>query len=301
MSKGQDAPTVVCMPHHHSSADHSTHSRPGTPDELLDLDGEVLQAYWDAALRWVLATVGDAPLSRVVDLGAGTGTGALGMARLLSTSEVLAVDVSKPSLQRLREKAAADGMDNHVRTVEADLDDGWPEVGSVDLTWASMSLHHLAEPGRVLAELRQSTTPGGALAVAEFAEPLRFLPDELGLERGGFEDRVLAVLGQAHTEQLPHLGSVWADVLTEAGWHTADERAFTIDLNPPTHPRAGRYAWSWFRRLSENLEDRLEPSDRATLAALLDEHGEQSLLHRTDLHIRGVRTVTLARAHRTGS
>lgn len=223
------------------------------------------------------------------------------MARLLPTSEVLAVDVSKPSLQRLREKAAADGMDNHVRTVEADLDDGWPELGSVDLTWASMSLHHLAEPGRVLAELRQSTTPGGALAVAEFAEPLRFLPDELGLERGGFEDRVLAVLGQAHTEQFPHLGSVWADVLTEAGWHTADERAFTIDLNPSTHPRAGRYAWCWFRRLSENLEDRLEPSDRATLAALLDEHGEQSLLHRTDLHIRGVRTVTLARAHRTGS
>ncbi len=289
------------MPHHHSSTDHSTHSQPDTPDELLDLDGEVLQAYWDAALRWVLATVGDAPLSRVVDLGAGTGTGALGMARLLPTSEVLAVDVSKPSLQRLREKAAADGMDNHVRTVEADLDDGWPELGSVDLTWASMSLHHLAEPGRVLAELRQSTTPGGALAVAEFAEPLRFLPDELGLERGGFEDRVLAVLGQAHTEQFPHLGSVWADVLTEAGWHTADERAFTIDLNPSTHPRAGRYAWSWFRRLSENLEDRLEPSDRATLAALLDEHGEQSLLHRTDLHIRGVRTVTLARAHRTGS
>lgn len=289
------------MPHHHSSTDHSTHSQPDTPDELLDLDGEVLQAYWDAALRWVLATVGDAPLSRVVDLGAGIGTGALGMARLLPTSEVLAVDVSKPSLQRLREKAAADGMDNHVRTVEADLDDGWPELGSVDLTWASMSLHHLAEPGRVLAELRQSTTPGGALAVAEFAEPLRFLPDELGLERGGFEDRVLAVLGQAHTEQFPHLGSVWADVLTEAGWHTADERAFTIDLNPSTHPRAGRYAWSWFRRLSENLEDRLEPSDRATLAALLDEHGEQSLLHRTDLHIRGVRTVTLARAHRTGS
>lgn len=289
------------MPHHHSSTDHSTHSQPDTPDELLDLDGEVLQAYWDAALRWVLATVGDAPLSRVVDLGAGTGTGALGMARLLPTSEVLAVDVSKPSLQRLREKAAADGMDNHVRTVEADLDDGWPELGSVDLTWASMSLHHLAEPGRVLAELRQSTTPGGALAVAEFAEPLRFLPDELGLERGGFEDRVLAVLGQAHTEQFPHLGSVWADVLTEAGWHTADERAFTIDLNPSTHPRAGRYAWCWFRRLSENLEDRLEPSDRATLAALLDEHGEQSLLHRTDLHIRGVRTVTLARAHRTGS
>ncbi len=289
------------MPHHHSSTDHSTHSQPDTPDELLDLDGEVLQAYWDAALRWVLATVGDAPLSRVVDLGAGTGTGALGMARLLPTSEVLAVDVSKPSLQRLREKAAADGMDNHVRTVEADLDDGWPELGSVDLTWASMSLHHLAEPGRVLAELRQSTTPGGALAVAEFAEPLRFLPDELGLERGGFEDRVLAVLGQAHTEQFPHLGSVWADVLTEAGWHTADERAFTIDLNPSTHPRAGRYAWSWFRRLSENLEDRLEPSDRATLAALLDEHGEQSLLHRRDLHIRGVRTVTLARAHRTGS
>ena len=283
------------MPHHHSAADHATHSTPDTPDDLLDLDGEVLQDYWGAALRWVLETVTDASPSRIVDLGAGTGTGALGLARLVPTAEVVAVDVSKPSLERLREKAAAAGLGDRVRTVEADLDDGWPDLGAIDLTWASMSLHHLADPARTLADLRESISPDGTLAVAEFADPLRFLPDELGSGAAGFEDRVLEVLGRAHREQVPHLGSVWADVLTQAGWQTADEQSFTIDLDPPVHPLSGRYAWSWFRRLSEHLEDRLEPSDRATLAALLDEHGEQSLLHRTDLHIRGVRTVTLAR------
>jgi len=281
--------------HHHAPAHHAADRQPETPDELLDLDGEVLQDYWDAALRWVLEASAGAPPSRVVDLGAGTGTGSLGLARLLPAAEVVAVDVSAPSLERLRAKATADGLAGRVRTVEADLDAGWPDLGPVDLIWASMSLHHLTEPGHTLADLRRAMAPGGVLAVAEFSEALRFLPDDLNVGDPGFEDRVLEVLGRAHTEQLPHLGSVWADVLTQAGWHTVDERAFAIDLDPPEHAHAGRYAWSWFTRLSQHLEDRLEPRDRTTLAALLDEQREHSLLHRTDLHIRGIRTVTLAR------
>ena len=39
----------------------------------------------------------------------------------------------------------------------------------------------------------------------------------------------------------------------------------------------------------------VEPSDRATLTALLDPDGPHSLLRRTDLHIRGTRTITVAR------
>ena len=40
---------------------------------------------------------------------------------------------------------------------------------------------------------------------------------------------------------------------------------------------------------------RLEPDDQATLAALLDERGPRSLVNRPDLHIRGGRTITIAR------
>ncbi len=94
---------------------------------------------------------------------------------------------------------------------------------------------------------------------------------------------------------MPTLGSEWAPRLTEAGWTVVAERDFRIDQDPPTHPSAARYARAWFARLSEGLADRLEPDDQATLAALLDEGNPRSLVNRTDLHIRGGRTITIAR------
>ena len=91
------------------------------------------------------------------------------------------------------------------------------------------------------------------------------------------------------------LGSAWAPRLADAGWNVIAERDFPIDLNPPSHPDATRYALAWFARLSHGLDDRLGPDDRTTLAALLDEGDPRSLLHRSDLRIRGTRSITLAR------
>jgi SAM-dependent methyltransferase len=179
--------------------------------------------------------------------------------------------------------------------VQADLDDGWPDVGTLDLTWASMSLHHLADPGRVLREVLAASRPGGLIAVAEFPEPLLFLPDDLGIGRPGFEDRVNAARNHAHAETMPTLGTAWAPRLADAGWQVVDECDFTIEQNPPRHPKAVHYARGWFARLSAGFGDRLDADDQATLAALLDEHGPDSLLRRTDLHIRGLRTITLGR------
>ncbi|HVT69339.1 MAG TPA: class I SAM-dependent methyltransferase [Trebonia sp.] len=270
---------------------------------LLDLDAEVLHDYWSAALDWVRdaavagagagAEAGARP-GGLLDLGAGTGTGALGLAARFPEAEVIALDIEPTALARLHDKAQGLGLAGRVRTVAADLDAGWPELGRLDLTWASMSLHHMADPGRVLADVLAATRPGGLIAVAEFAEPLRFLPVDLGNGRPGFEERAVAVLGDVHAKEMPALGSAWAPRLTAAGWQVLDEREFRIDLDPPAHPRAGEYARAWFARLSDNLTDRLEPDDRATLQALLDD-GPGSLSRRTDLHIRGTRTVTIAR------
>jgi len=58
---------------------------------------------------------------------------------------------------------------------------------------------------------------------------------------------------------------------------------------------AAEYARAWFTRLSHGFTDRLAPDDAATLTELLAADGPRSLSHRADLHIRGIRTVTLAR------
>jgi SAM-dependent methyltransferase len=258
---------------------------------LLDLDGEVLHDYWSAALDWASGAAG-AGTTRVLDLGAGTGTGALGLAERFPGADVIAVDVEPGSLARLRDKAAGRGLAGRVRALEFDLDAGWPDLGPLDLTWASMSLHHLADPGRVLADALAATRPGGLIAVAEFAEPLRFLPPDLGFGQPGFEDRLVERLGHAHAEELPTLGSAWAPRLADAGWTVAGEREFPIDLDPPAHPRAAEYARAWFARLADGFTDQLEPADQATLAALL---GGDEFAHGAGLRIRGTRTVTLAR------
>jgi SAM-dependent methyltransferase len=288
----------------HAGGGHAAHGGHGLSEhdlhvvmhDLLDLDAEVLGDYWTAALDWVRdAAAADTP-ARVVDLGAGTGTGALGLARRFPAATVTAVDISAEALRRLEGKAARLRLGTQVTAVEADLDAGWPDLGSLDLTWASMSLHHLADPAGALRHLLDITRPGGLIAVAEFREPLRFLPDDLGHGLGaGLEDRAMAAHSAAHAEQMPTLGSDWAPRLAAAGWQVTAERDFPVDLDPPTHPRAGEYARAWFAQLAQGLGDSLEPEDRNTLAALLEEDGPQSLLHRKDLRIRGIRTVTLGR------
>jgi SAM-dependent methyltransferase len=292
------------MPHtqqhdHHEAPHHDGHQHQEAAGDdygdLLDLDAEVLHDYWSAALGWVRREADGTPRARLLDLGAGTGTGAIGLAQRFTEAAVVAVDVSADSLARLRAKALDLGLAARVHPVEADLDAGWPDLGTLDLTWASMSLHHMADPGRVLRDVLGATRPGGLIAVAEFSQPLRFLPGDLGFGLPGFEERVADTLGQAHAEALPTLGSQWAPRLAEAGWNVIAERDFPIDLNPPSDPRATRYAQAWFARLSDGLGDQLTPDDHATLRALLDESGPRSLLHRTDLHIRGTRSITLAR------
>jgi ubiquinone/menaquinone biosynthesis C-methylase UbiE len=292
-------------PHGHE-ADHQQHGHqqhghqhgdfsPSETIDILDLEGEVLQGYWDDALSWIRHAAEGAPRHRLLDLGSGTGTGALGLARHFGEAEVVAVDVAPESLRRLHSKAAELGVAPRVTGVEADLDAGWPDLGEFDLTLASMSLHHMADPSRVLRDILAATRPGGLIAVAEFAEPLRFLPDELGIGEPGFEDRLIEAVTPAQLEEMPTLGSAWAPRLIDAGWTVLEEREFRIDQNPPVHPSANRYARAWFARLSHAKADSLGPEDRATLATLLADDGEHSLLHRNDLHIRGVRTVTLAR------
>lgn len=72
-----------------------------------------------------------------------------------------------------------------------------------------------------------------------------------------------------------------------------------VDVDPPAHPRAAEYARAWFSRLSEGFADQIDPDDQATLVALLADKGPGPVSDPARLHIRGIRTVTLAR--RAGS
>src|ERR1022692_5111309 len=117
----------------------------------------------------------DLPRRRILDLGSGTGTGALALVQRFQGADVIALDISAQLLHRLRDKARDLGVAERVRTVQADLDAVWPAIDIVDLVWASSSLHHMADPDRVLTEVFAALRPGGLLVVAEMDSFPRFL------------------------------------------------------------------------------------------------------------------------------
>lgn len=237
-------------------------------------------------------------MRRILDLGSGTGTGTFALLRRFTDAEVVAVDLSPHMLHHLRAEAAARGLMDRVRTVEADLDTEWPAVikeDGADLAWMSAALHHMTDPDRTLRQTRAALRPGGLLAVVEMTGFPRFLPDDIGLGRPGLEARCYAVLDRQRAEELPHQGADWGPRLAAAGFAVEGERALSIELDPPLPESAGRYARAVFQRMRPGLEGQLDAADLAVLSTLIDSDGPDSLLRRDDLRIRTTRPAWVAR------
>lgn len=279
--------------HQHGSGHHSAADSQDLA-ELLDLDAVVLHSYWAEVTAWVRRLSAGTPRRRILDLGAGTGTGTIALAQRFGSAHVVALDMSEDRLTRVRVKALNLNLAERVRTLRADLDVAWPVIDPVDLVWASMSLHEMADPDRLLTDTFATLRPGGMLAVAEMDAHLRFLPDDIGLGSPGLETRCLAAVSEASEHAMP-FGSDWAPSLERAGFVIVAKRTFDIGL-PPPHPSAtGLYAHGWFLRVRSLMEGRLNDDDLATLDTLLESDSTEGLLRREDLHVHGSRTAWMAR------
>lgn len=253
--------------------------------EILDLDATVLHDFHREVITWAASLTPERPL--IVDLGAGTGTGTLALARHLPEAEVVAVDVSDEMLEHLQHAANACGVADRIRTVRADLDQPWPDLGPADLLWASASLHHLADPGHALAQAFATLRPGGALLATELDSLPRFLPDAAG---AALEDRCHAAMAQVRAEAGMHMGEDWGARLSRAGFTVEAQRRFDIELHPPLPADAGRYAQVCLQRMRHGLDGRLGADDLAVLDTLA-----AGVLDRDDLMVRATRTVWVGR------
>jgi ubiquinone/menaquinone biosynthesis C-methylase UbiE len=116
---------------------------------------------------------------RVLDLG--TGTGALAFAIAPLVREVVGVDVVPEMLAEAKRRGAEFP---NVSFVEGDISSLPPGLGSFDLTACVRTLHHVARPELVAAELTRATLPGGYVLVVDQIAPVDPL---VALELNRFE------------------------------------------------------------------------------------------------------------------
>lgn len=289
-----DHPTSHRTPHGtHSVHRHEPGLDAGDQAEILDLDAEVLAEHHASVIAWL--PLGPAP-RHIVDLGCGTGAGALALLERFPEAELTAVDSSAAHLHRLQQKMAAAGAADRVRLVQADLDAPvWPGLGEPELVWASASLHHMADPADTLRKVYELLAPGGLFAVVELADFPRFLPGDVPEAAPGLEDRCHAALGRRHAAHVRHRGADWGSGLVEAGFTIEGERTVTVDIGPSRSDAVGRYALSSLRRVRAGVASVLSAGDLTALDHLLDTDGPRSILRRGDLSVRTERTVWAAR------
>ncbi|SFB20244.1 FAD-dependent oxidoreductase [Cellulomonas marina] len=275
---------------HQGPTPHTAHDD-ATLADLLDLDACVLRPTLDEVVAWSVAraTAGGRPVRTVVDLGAGTGSGTLALARALPEAQVVAVDVSPVMLDRLESAARAAGVGDRVRTVRADLDAGLPaEVAGADLVWAASSLHHVADPARLLREVAGALRPGGTLVVVEMDDRPWFLPSHG--QHAVLERDLHAAADAQHHNAHPD----WTADIAAAGLGPVVTAGFRVrtDASPDE-----LLAWAHLQltRLRQGLGDGLDDDGRALLDALLDDEDARALTA-ADLDVRGSRTAWAATA-----
>ena len=283
----------------HAHAGHTRDSSRGSSEglgslaEMLDLDSEITRPYWDEVTRWIEQAI-PTNVRRIADLGAGTGNGTFALARRFDHAEVVAVDASDEMLERVREKALDGGLAERIKSVQADLDTDWPESGAVDLTWASMFMHHLTDVDGALQRIHAATRHGGLIVIAEFTDPPRFLPDDLGFDEPGLEGRCIEAFKRERLRSLPGFGLQWGRRLERAGFSAIEERVFDLEGDSTDPGRLARYARLWLERVSSAAAPHLSTDDVSVLKELLADTGPRSLEQRSDLHMHGSRVVVRA-------
>lgn len=275
----------------HQAHSHAAHGHGPVDDadqaEILDLDAEVLGGHLAEITGWLPVAE---PPQRIVDLGAGTGAGTLALAERFPRARILAVDSSSAHLRRLEEKAAESGAAARVRTVVADLDAAWPDLGAPDLVWASASMHHMADPDRALRAVHALLPQGGLFAVVELAGFPRFLPDTEPAESPGLEERLHEALDLQFAEHVPHRGADWGPLLTSAGFTIEAEHAASVRLTRTDSDAIPRYAHRSLTRMRTAAAGLLDPADLAALDRLLP-----ALASHPALELRTTRTTWAAR------
>jgi len=127
------------------------------------------------------------PGSRVADVGAGDGTYAVALARLVGPSgRVYATEIDKDKLAEIRRTAAEAGLAN-VTVIEGAVSRTNLPEACCDAVYSRLVYHHLTDPDAINAYIRRALRPGGRLLIIDFEPggPLDLFPSGTEERHGG--------------------------------------------------------------------------------------------------------------------
>jgi tRNA (cmo5U34)-methyltransferase len=149
--------------------------------------------------------------SNLLDIGCGAGNYALKMLDYVPEMTVTLVDLSRPMLERARQRVAEAGG-QHVRMMQGDIRDLDLGAPQFDIILAAMVLHHLREDYEwrlVFEKLYQVLKPGGSLWIVDqiaYTQPeLQAMMQErwgeylTSLKDEGYRDHVFAYVEKEDT------------------------------------------------------------------------------------------------------
>ena len=240
------------------------------------------------------------PVRRVLDIGSGPGVGTCELARLFPEAHVVALDGSPATLDRVRQRAEEQGLAGRISTHHAELPGGLDELEPVDVIWASMAVHHVGDEVGLLRALGDLLEPAGIIAIAEVAEPMRVLPDDLDVGRPGLAERLASAGSTWFAAMRDGLdGAVPSDdvpsMLASAGFDVVDSRTVHERFEAPLPDAARQVVLGHLRRARTRLEELLDDEDLAAIDVLTDEDDPRSVERRPDAFVAASRQIVIAR------
>jgi hypothetical protein len=180
------------------------------------------------------------------------------------------------------------------------LPGGLDDVEGADVIWASMSLHHVGDEVASLRILRRLLNPQGLVAIAEMAEPMRVLPDDLGVGRAGLSERLgsagaawFVEMREGLTDSVP--SADLPSMLTTAGLEVVGSRLARQRLDAPLADDARRLVLGHLERVRRQLGERLDEDDLHTVDVLSDTDDPRGVMLRPDVYVAASRQIVIAR------
>jgi ubiquinone/menaquinone biosynthesis C-methylase UbiE len=172
----------------------------------------------------------------ILDVGTGTAQIPIELCRQAPTAQVVAIDLSENMLLVGRENVRRAGLEQRVRLQRVDA----KGVPFPDATFGAVIsnsiVHHIPEPGPVVAEMARVARPGATLFVRDLLRP----PDDATLRR-----LVTTYAGDAND----HQRQMFADSLHAA--LTLDEvrgLVTALGFDPATVRQTTDRHWTWLAR-----------------------------------------------------